>query len=715
MSEKNLKIRNKFVDKIINKIEKINDDIKLLSKVDKKLFKNENNLIGGTDLPLGPPDWPPDNYERGQPPPPDGTNHIRPNLSRAQFKTAEIDKRAKEQAAAFANLKETNDANVKSIRKLGNVNEKIDNVELKVGNLADKLDKIKLVNIGELENLDIANLFDIDDFNNKLGDDKYLFESVEEAAICVKQYDDIWDIWSNFILLTLKSEGGKTPFNLEYAYYLAKQNIPDYDTEIKPKSFDMFNKPVPALNVNINLVYKKFRTKQEYDWWFPYGKFYKEYDKLKKIYDTNITTSTSGGTLLSTIILQKAFNNAMNLNNLNAAIYAHSFANKIADAQKAALFKDYIAYPPGHEIIVKNEIVDGVINLSTYAAGLITTADIPGDTNLVDLTFSIKMVLASRVNQTFINLFSDTIGSTGPVSVPNRNLVINNVNRIALAIGKNNITTVVDIRQALNNIIPTASETGLDIEILDSLETMIDDNRYTSFPYTKQSDIKTQALALADTLKTATYKVVISIVEACKEIKLSITPPSIISPATTNKLKKTVKNILLINETYSDIYITNTILDSIVNAVFAIINSFPDEISSEVIVAIVFVFVADKAHTDYMSAIAAVNGLAVAAAAQKVAAEATTAAAGAGAPAAMLPPAAILPPPVMLPPTIGNPAIAPNSILSMVIRNPFIVAILLEIIAYIMVLIAGRRANIITLNNKYDNTFPDIQIGRAHV
>jgi len=109
-----------------------------------------------------------------------------------------------------------------------------------------------------------------------------------------------------------------------------------------------------------------------------------------------------------------------------------------------------------------------------------------------------------------------------------------------------------------------------------------------------------------------------------------------------------------------------------------------------------------------VSAEATTAAAAAATAAAAAAAAAAPAAAGAGAPAAMLPPAAILPPPVMLPPTIGNPAIAPNSILSMVIRNPFIVAILLEIIAYIMVLIAGRRANIITLNNKYDNTFPDI-------
>lgn len=47
MSEKNLKIRNQFANKLIIKIEKLNNDIKLLAKVDKKL-SNGNNQIGGS-------------------------------------------------------------------------------------------------------------------------------------------------------------------------------------------------------------------------------------------------------------------------------------------------------------------------------------------------------------------------------------------------------------------------------------------------------------------------------------------------------------------------------------------------------------------------------------------------------------------------------------------------------------------------------------------
>ena len=46
MLENDLKIRNQFASKIINKVKKINDDIKLLSKVDKQLLKNINKKGG---------------------------------------------------------------------------------------------------------------------------------------------------------------------------------------------------------------------------------------------------------------------------------------------------------------------------------------------------------------------------------------------------------------------------------------------------------------------------------------------------------------------------------------------------------------------------------------------------------------------------------------------------------------------------------------------
>lgn len=51
MSENNLKIRGKFINKFVAKIESLNNDFELLSKVDKKIFskifKTNINQVGG--------------------------------------------------------------------------------------------------------------------------------------------------------------------------------------------------------------------------------------------------------------------------------------------------------------------------------------------------------------------------------------------------------------------------------------------------------------------------------------------------------------------------------------------------------------------------------------------------------------------------------------------------------------------------------------------
>ena len=47
MLENSLKIRGKFINKLSTKIEDLNDNFILLSKVDKKIFKKINNQIGG--------------------------------------------------------------------------------------------------------------------------------------------------------------------------------------------------------------------------------------------------------------------------------------------------------------------------------------------------------------------------------------------------------------------------------------------------------------------------------------------------------------------------------------------------------------------------------------------------------------------------------------------------------------------------------------------
>ena len=50
MIEKNLKTCNKFINKLFIKIEDLNNNVTLLSKVDKKIFKNIINQTGGSNL-----------------------------------------------------------------------------------------------------------------------------------------------------------------------------------------------------------------------------------------------------------------------------------------------------------------------------------------------------------------------------------------------------------------------------------------------------------------------------------------------------------------------------------------------------------------------------------------------------------------------------------------------------------------------------------------
>ena len=49
MSENSLELRNKFINKINNKIKDLNDNIALLAKVDNKIFKNSNSQFGGAN------------------------------------------------------------------------------------------------------------------------------------------------------------------------------------------------------------------------------------------------------------------------------------------------------------------------------------------------------------------------------------------------------------------------------------------------------------------------------------------------------------------------------------------------------------------------------------------------------------------------------------------------------------------------------------------
>jgi hypothetical protein len=50
MSEKSLRIRGKFINKLLSKLEDLNDDLDLLSKVDRKISRKINKQRGGGDV-----------------------------------------------------------------------------------------------------------------------------------------------------------------------------------------------------------------------------------------------------------------------------------------------------------------------------------------------------------------------------------------------------------------------------------------------------------------------------------------------------------------------------------------------------------------------------------------------------------------------------------------------------------------------------------------
>jgi len=50
MSGNSLKIRSKFINKISNKLVKLNEDLELLAKVDRKIFRNKSVQSGGADV-----------------------------------------------------------------------------------------------------------------------------------------------------------------------------------------------------------------------------------------------------------------------------------------------------------------------------------------------------------------------------------------------------------------------------------------------------------------------------------------------------------------------------------------------------------------------------------------------------------------------------------------------------------------------------------------
>ena len=116
MLENSLKIRGKFINKLVDKLEDLNNDLILLGKLDKKIYKKNNSQKGGNTA----------------------------NLVQLQLATY-----AKEQE-----LKEEKDKLVKAIEATGNIGKQIDTMNAILKGITNQIDKFQIIT-PQLENMNV--------------------------------------------------------------------------------------------------------------------------------------------------------------------------------------------------------------------------------------------------------------------------------------------------------------------------------------------------------------------------------------------------------------------------------------------------------------------------------------------------------------------------------------------------------------------------------
>ena len=154
MSEKNLKIRNQFANKLIIKIEKLNNDIKLLAKVDKKL-SNGNNQIGG-----GP--------------------SIQTTLRDAQFQVANVLHTIRDHQPNIDAVIRTNDLNKEANRELKSANKSLIKINDAIQDLAASIALIRIMPIPSIEQFDseiVGNL------KNLVGNEEVIYNMVKASKV----------------------------------------------------------------------------------------------------------------------------------------------------------------------------------------------------------------------------------------------------------------------------------------------------------------------------------------------------------------------------------------------------------------------------------------------------------------------------------------------------------------------------------------------------
>ena len=183
MLENDLNMRNQFASKIIDKVKKINDDIKLLSKVDKQLLKNINKKGGNIE-----------NFHinkiGGGPALTDTDRQLK--IAQTQLKLQEMAK-LKDKLEKIKKAKEDNDfknsatadANSNSIRKLSGIITRLEEFIKLFDQLNEMVSAYEVPDLGDFTFRDLKkiNMADIDKLNDMIPSGLTIFdESSIEAA-----------------------------------------------------------------------------------------------------------------------------------------------------------------------------------------------------------------------------------------------------------------------------------------------------------------------------------------------------------------------------------------------------------------------------------------------------------------------------------------------------------------------------------------------------
>lgn len=244
MSEKNLKIRNQFANKLIIKIEKLNNDIKLLAKVDKKL-SNGNNQIGGSPS-------------------------IQATLRDAQFQVANALLTIRDNKPNIDAVIRTNDLNKEANKELKTANKSLIKINDAIQDLAASIAQISITQIPSIAQFDpeiVSNLKNLVGNQEVISDMAKAMSGMSAVNQMKKDYTSSMIQNAEILILGEFYPQGEPPHHikkeaLKYAtkiyFNYDSLQIPDHDHH-EAWTYYMDKKPEFESYFQGSLIYKEYK------------------------------------------------------------------------------------------------------------------------------------------------------------------------------------------------------------------------------------------------------------------------------------------------------------------------------------------------------------------------------------------------------------------------------------------------------------------------